>query len=411
MGCVSSGPGGGRLSHPSRRAVLKAGLFGCLAGVPLLQPFGPAQAATRRRYVVLVELSGANDGLNSVIPYTDPVYYAARPTLAIPRDTVIRIDSRFGFHPKMAGAAEIWDKGELAILHGLGYPAPNRSHFASIALWNSGGDGTRAGRQGWITRSLVSQNRPVDAHGVSFGGDLGVFESNQGIWLTMGSPDALVADGAHMQGMAEDFGSHNVQNPALSLVLDRKAHLTKSLHTLERKLAANSWRPQRRGFDTELGSQLSHVARLIAAEANIPAFHVTLGGFDTHRDQGFRHARLMDTLFTSFSAFRREMVSIGRWEDVVLVTYSEFGRGIVENGSRGTDHGTAAPHFIAGGAVRGGFYGEAPSLSDLDQDQDLIYSMDYRAMYHALLDQWLGIKAQTGFSDFQSKNLVNLFNL
>lgn len=411
-------PGRGRaVPLLTRRTALRLGLGSVLGASPLLCGFPSSHAATqgfvRGRHVVLVELSGANDGLNSVIPYTDAAYYDARPTLAVQRDDVIRLDNRFGFHPKMTGAAEIWEAGSLAVLHGLGYPAPNKSHFASIALWNSGGDGTRAGRRGWITGPLSAEQNRVDAHGVSFGGDLGVFDNNQGIWLTMGSPDTLVVDGAQMQNSAAPQNTegmpNSIANPALSLVLDRKAQLLNSLKTLETKLASNRWQPQRQGFNSDLGQQLSHVARLIAVDADIPAFHVTLGGFDTHRDQGYRHARLMDDLFTSIAAFRREMRSIGRWDDVVLVTYSEFGRRVIENGSRGTDHGTAAPHFIAGGSVRGGFYGVPPSLTDLDPEGDLKHSMDYRAMYQALLEQWLGIQTPTDFSSYTSHALEGLF--
>ena len=381
----------------------KRDLFKLILG-GLILPLVPIkiEAAARKlgRRLILIELSGANDGLNTVIPFSDDRYYGLRPKLKIGESDRIRISDDLALHSALKDLINVFEVGNLAIIQGLGYPGANRSHFKSIALWETGGDGSGSGRTGWLTEDIeaLKGNKNLDAHGISLDGGMGVFTSPNGTWLSMTSA-------AQFQQLSKtQFAiSEKTDNPSLNLLLGRAATLNSSMKRISNKLSNSFNQFDRIRGAGDLGRQLSTATRLIAAGIDTPVFKVKIDGFDTHEDQLWRHKDLLRNLGNGISGFKHQMKQIGEWDNTLIFTYSEFGRRAVENFTRGTDHGTAAPHFIAGGFVNGGVYGAHPDLGNL-MDGDMKYTMDYRSIYELILGKWFSIK-NNKFLPYRSKGL------
>lgn len=392
-----------------RRQFLNTMLLG--TGVPLvgLNHLALAQAnMTAQRRLILVELAGANDGLNTLVPYTNDDYRKLRPKIGLGGKNVIALTDSQGLHLSLKPLMPLWERGELAWVQGLGYPKANRSHFKSIALWESGGDGRSLREaEGWMTHAIEHQlARTVhDPHGISLAGDLSVFASESGRWLSARSiNDLLQKTPPSLQG--NEPASHAV----LALLQQRLEILDTTLSTLAIKLEAVK-RPDAVPVIAggAFGKQLRQVALMIKAKLDTPVYRVRLSGFDTHQNQQQRHSRLLDTLGQSLAGFSAQLKKMGEWDNTLIMTYSEFGRRAGENRSGGTDHGTAAPHLLLGGAVAGGLHGKAPDLSELT-DGDPLFTMDYRALYHSMLVDGLGCDAQgnslKGFVDARLRGLV-----
>jgi len=380
-----------------RRDLIKQFMSGLI--LPLVPASVHAAAIKTGRRLILIELSGANDGLNTIIPFRNDHYYKLRPNLAINASDRIMISNDFAKHQALSKLGNIWDRGELAIIHGLGYPGANRSHFKSIALWETGGDGTGAGRSGWLTEDIEDKltNHDLDAHGISLDGGMGIFTSPEGVWLSMTSA-------AQFKRLNQESFHSNVStnNPALMNLLDRANALNLSMKKISEKLnRSRKMRFNIRGGD--LGRQLSMASSLISAGISTPILKVKIDGFDTHEDQSWRHEDLLRDLGSSIGGFAQEMRRIREWDNTIMLTYSEFGRRPTENYTKGTDHGTAAPHFVAGGMVNGGLYGQHPDLGKLING-DMQFTMDYRSVYEMILSNWFKIK-ENKFSDFRNSYL------
>lgn len=383
-----------------RRDFIRTFMSGLI--MPLVPSAIAAAAKKSGRRLVLVELSGANDGLNTIIPYRDDRYFRLRPNLALQEEGRFTVSDQFAMHASLSALGNIWERGELAIVHGLGYPGANRSHFKSIALWETGGDGNLAGRDGWLTEDLeeMGHKEGWDAHGISLDGGMGIFTSKSGVWLSMTS----AAQFQRLSQQRFNVVAESV-NPALASLLDRAKVLDGSMQKISQKLeTAQSTRFQIRGGD--LGRQLSTATLLIASGVETPVFKVKIGGFDTHEDQIWRHRDLLRDLSRALDDFASELRRIDEWDNTIVMTYSEFGRRAVENFTQGTDHGTAAPHFIAGGKVKGSLYGSHPNLGDLIEG-DLRYTMDYRSVYDLILHRWFEID-QNRFSEYRAEPLNGL---
>ena len=383
-----------------RRQILNSLLSGLI--LPLV-PLKIASAAEKTgRRIVLIELSGANDGLNTVIPFTNDRYYDLRPKLAIQKDARFNISNSLALHSALTDLGSVWERGDLAVIQGLGYPGANRSHFKSIALWETGGDGSGSGQTGWLTEDIegLGSAYDFDAHGISLDGGMGVFTSKNGVWLSMTSAEQFKR--LSQTAMTAKTTS---QNPALEMLLTRAAALNSSMERITNKLNTSRGRNfnMRAG---DLGRQLSLASTLIAAGIDTPVLKVKIDGFDTHEDQPWRHQRLLEDLGRAMSGFAQQMQKIGQWDNTLVLTYSEFGRRAVENSTRGTDHGTAAPHFLAGGSINGGIYGTHPSLSKLI-DGDMQFTMDYRSVYDWILSQWFEIE-NNRFKTYRAAELNTL---
>ena len=368
-----------------RRQILNSLLSGLI--LPLVPLKIASAAAKTGRRIVLIELSGANDGLNTVIPFTNDRYFDLRPKLAIQKDARFNISNSLALHSALTDLGSVWERGDLAVIQGLGYPGANRSHFKSIALWETGGDGSGSGETGWLTEDIegLGSAYDFDAHGISLDGGMGVFTSKNGVWLSMTSAEQFKR--LSQTAMTAKTTS---QNPALEMLLTRAAALNSSMERITNKLNTSRGRNfnMRAG---DLGRQLSLASTLIAAGIDTPVLKVKIDGFDTHEDQPRRHQRLLEDIGRAMSGFAQQMRKIGQWDNTLVLTYSEFGRRAVENSTRGTDHGTAAPHFLAGGSINGGIYGKHPSLSKLI-DGDMQFTMDYRSVYDWVLSRWFEIE-------------------
>lgn len=369
-----------------------------------LAPINLAKAAiTTGRRLVLVELSGANDGLNTVVPHSDERYRALRPNIALSGREVIDIGKNLGLHDGLRALDEAWQTGEMAIVQGLGYPEQNRSHFQSIALWETGGDGTRQGRSGWLTEDIEAgfDAAALDAHGISLDGGMGVFVSSDGMWLSMTSMHQLM----NLERMNARSRAESRNNPAMELLLDRANSLNQSIDRITKRIT------KRRPTDFQmphgdLSQQLAMALRLIDAEVEAPVLKVRLDGFDTHDYQLCQHRNLLTQLGDGLAAFRRGLRRINQWDNTLIMTYSEFGRRAEENASMGTDHGAAAPHFLLGGQVRGGLWGTVPNLGALNAG-DLAHTLDYRSVYNTILSDWFGL-SENRFDTFRSDELSTL---
>jgi uncharacterized protein (DUF1501 family) len=327
--------------------------------------------------LILIELYGGNDGLNTVIPYNDEHYYQLRPRLAIEREQVIQLNSQLGLHPSMKELLPLWKRNEMAIVNGVGYAQPNRSHFRSIDIWNTASDSHEYLEQGWICLMAQSQMQALNTHGVVLGrDDPGPLSGARTLFLN--NPQQFL-------NQAERLKQTNkiTQNQALQHILNTQNQIQQSSAWIRAEM--EQAKPFQLEFpNSSLGNQLKSVAGMIAAKVDIPVFKLSLGSFDTHTQQRVRHHNLLKELSEGIVAFKQSMLEINRWNEVMIMTYSEFGRRPAENANGGTDHGTAAPHFVWGGKVKGGFYGSYPSLNQLSNN-DLIYSLDYRSLYATIL--------------------------
>jgi uncharacterized protein (DUF1501 family) len=343
------------------------------------------------RTLILIELKGGNDGLNTIIPHGDPNYYRLRPRLGIPKHKVIQLTPQLGLHPSLSPLKSLWEGGAMAIVSGVGYPKPNLSHFRSIEIWDTASDSNKYLDQGWIAQVFADSKPPASllADGVILGRDDAEPLYGQNLrTVSLRDPRKFLKQTRHLRP-----SSAPQANPSLAHILS----VQNQLHQTAAKFREQNFEAASPGAafpKHSLGKQLKTAAQLIASGLSLPVIKVSLGGFDTHANQAGTHARLLKQWAEAVTAFSKAMQSQGRWDDVMMMTYSEFGRRPVENGSRGTDHGTAAPHLILGGRVRGGFYGRQPSLTAL-QGKNLMHHVHFRQLYATAAQEWMGLPARS----------------
>ncbi len=369
------------------------------------------------RVLVVVQLSGGNDGLNTVIPYGQGAYYDARPRLAIPEKKILQLnqDQEIGLHTKMTGMKELYDSGLLSIVQGVGYPNPNRSHFASMDVWHTGD--TRGGHGvGWIGAALdedltkrqiqaqattcisIGQTAPLATHGKKVKAI--AFESAELFrWAGQDIHPALgpAYDQINRRGELAPEVTLEVSGGISGGVTGGQAAfvMRTALHgqvASDRIRAAVQAGPQTRFPNGSLADQLKMVAAMIRAGLPTRVYYVALGGFDTHAGQEFPHGNNLRLFSEAMLAFQKELKAIGHDERVLTMAFSEFGRRVGQNASNGTDHGCAGPMFLVGPMVKPGIHGKQPSLTKLDQG-DLIYHTDFRSVYAAVLDRWMKINS------------------
>lgn len=382
----------------ARRDLLRAG-FGAVAlgggqavGLaPLFATSAAAQTPNPNRILVVVELSGGNDGLNTIVPYGDDAYYKARPRIGIKPKDLRRIDDHFGFQNTMSGFERLYNDGQMAIVHGAGYPQPSFSHFSSMAYWHTAAPnrGAPYGWMGALADRLDPEQRNNFLVNIDTNQSLAVMSRNH-VPLVFDDPVRFARATFADQAQALDAVLHrkDAESAAAQFMID----ISRSAVHSER-LVREAWSNFRTPVDYGLVRfGLDKVAALIAAEFPTRLFYLAYrhNAFDTHVYQSDVHARLWTYTADHIAAFMADMQRMGRADDVVLMAFSEFGRRVQENTSQGTDHGTAGPAFIAGKPVRGGQYGKPPSLTNLD-DGNLVHTTDYRRIYATLMRDWLGV--------------------
>jgi uncharacterized protein (DUF1501 family) len=334
-----------------------------------------------QRILVLVELQGGNDGLNTVIPVSQPAYRWLRPGLAIDPARALGLDADHALHPALEPLLEAWDAGECAIVESVGYPRPNRSHFRSIEIWEQATASDAYASEGWATRALREHPSPslragADADGIVVGtGAIGPLAGAGVRVVNMRDPRQFLAQSERLRAL----GAPAEGPEALRHLLRTQNEAAAAAQAVQRKLSGRERFARRFSWDP-LARGLAHASDMIADGVRAPVWKVTLAGFDTHADQAQRHERLLGQVAGALATFRAAMREMGRWNDTLVLTYSEFGRRAGENLSRGTDHGTAAPLFALGGAVEGGLRGTLPDLEALE-DGDPRAQVDFRAVY------------------------------
>ena len=329
--------------------------------------------------LVIVQLTGGNDGLNTIIPGGDDVYAKARPSIGL-NDRLHRLDDRFALNPGMAPFKALFDAGRLAIVNGCGYPNPSRSHFKSLEIWHTGNAAGGAETKGWLGQYVEHVRRFAGARAGSARCPLSAV--NVGPEM----PQALVAQSE----VAASIPSVDDAEAAMQYLARQATNAVIDPHAIERAAARSA--PDADYPGGGLGPQLKLIAQLIAANLGTKFFYCQLAGFDTHANQLGQHERLLANLSSAIAAFTKDMAAKGLGEKVTLMCFSEFGRRVEQNSSGGTDHGAAGPMFVVGGAVNGGIYGAHPSMTELD-DGDLKYTTDFRRVYATLLDGWLNVRS------------------
>jgi uncharacterized protein (DUF1501 family) len=361
------------------------------ACAPLALPASPAAwaaAAAVPRYsnlLVLIELKGGNDGLNTLVPYASPAYYALRPKLAIPRDQVIKLSDSVGLHPALEPLLPLWKNRELAVLQGVGYPDPNLSHFRSIEIWDTASKSAEYLQDGWLTRTFAAAPTPADfaADGVIIGTpDLGPLAGGGTRAIALANAEQFLRQAR--LAVAEG----QTHNPALQHILKVESDIMQAASHLRADYAFRTEFPQD-GF----GNVIKTACQVIANQAGVAVVRVTLTGFDTHSGQPATQARLLGELANGVVALKGALGELGRWNNTLVLTYAEFGRRPKENLSNGTDHGTASVHFATGGRVAGGLYGEQPALDRLSGDGNSGFALDFRGVYATVLERWWGVPA------------------
>lgn len=345
--------------------------------------------------LVVVEMTGGNDGLNTVIPIRDPAYAAARPRLKQPADKVLRVNDDLALHPAMTGFAGLLQRAQLGIVQGVGYPNPNRSHFVSMDIWQTASL-SPDNENGWLARAIDKLG--VEANGLSVGsGDspraLGGPSARAVALRSLADYDLKVAAGgneAARRRAVEDFAAGADAKPGNLADLVKQAARETYRSAARLRQVGEKYDTPVKYPSTGLAGRLKLIAQLIAASVPERVYYTTLAGFDTHSDQARQHSDLLAELSGAIAAFHEDIAHHGQAKRVLTVTFSEFGRRVKENGSVGTDHGAASQMFVMGDAVRAGAIGAHPSLTDLD-DGDLKFHTDFRSVYATLLDQWLKI--------------------
>jgi uncharacterized protein (DUF1501 family) len=379
----------------SRRAFLGAAPLVALAPtVPtfLAQTARAAGAGRDARILVVIQLDGGNDGINTVVPFTDPGYARHRKLLRLAKGSLVKVTDEVGLHPALADAGKLLEAGQFAIVQGVGYPNPSRSHFHSMAVWQSASLGADHHGPGWIGRGLDAGVR------VEPGVPAAVFIGGGALPAALRSRRSL----ASALSRPEDF----VLAPAVKPALDARRPADKEdlLAFLRRtavdaRATAAHMAEVGRGKDggrrypaTRLAGQLRLMARLIEADAGTRVFYARQPGYDTHAAQAVTHAVLLREFAGAVKAFLDDLARAKLAQRVLVLAFSEFGRTVKENASAGTDHGTAGPVFLAGPKVKAGLVGKTPSLTDPDERHgDLKTAIDFRRVYATVLEGWLGL--------------------
>jgi uncharacterized protein (DUF1501 family) len=378
-----------------RQMLSRSLLFSVAPVVPgfLARTARAAEAERDRRVLVVIQLDGGNDGLNTVVPYQDENYAKLRPKLHLTEERLVRLNDELALHISLKPVAELIEAGQLSIVQGVGYPNPNRSHFESMSIWHSAQlTEAEQGQYGWLGRAL-------DARAQQAAGPHAVYASANSVpvalWgrrsatAVIRSPEELRLDAPlgllHAAAHGSDGGSPLAQSLAASC-----DDAFSTCETLVPLLAA----APTDGVSGSLGVSLQTIAALIKSDSPARVYYATQGGYDTHSAQRYEHAGLLRTLGRELSAFLNDMKASRLEDRVAVLVFSEFGRRAAENGSEGTDHGAAAPLFVAGAKLTTAIHGPTPNLGDLE-DGDVRMAIDFRRVYATLLDHWLEIPSAT----------------
>ena len=375
-----------------RRFLQQSSLIALAPTVPafLAQSCRATEARRDERVLVVLQLNGGNDGVNTVVPFADEGYAKNRDRLRLERDQLIKLSDTVGLHDAMRGAGKLWETGRLAIVQGVGYPNPNRSHDVSMAIWQTCRfDPKEHKTRGWLGRALDAST-PSEKRAPS-----SLLVGNEGLPVALQGRKSVAAaidraDEFIIENRLADLGSTANASGSDLLAYVRRSTLdayatADRVSEAVRKVTVNARYPS-----TGLGQRLSLIGQLIKSDFGARVYYAAQSGYDTHSEQKFEHANLLRALSDAMHAFLEDLRAAKLDDRVLVLCFSEFGRRVEENGSLGTDHGTAGPVFLAGPSVNPGLHGQTPSLTDLE-DGDLKMSVDFRRVYSEVLRNWLNL--------------------
>ncbi len=369
------------------------------------------QGAKNDNVLVVLQLTGGNDGLNTVVPFTDDHYRRLRPTLHLADAKLHKLDDRVGLHPSLGGLARLWEKEQLAIIQGVGYRNPNRSHFESMAIWHTAPDDAQlehgratSAQGGWLARTIDQRSSAAEQSRAAAALRIGVGEMPQALLGSRVQVPSLadleqlkrrtgLLDASSVQAQLASWQS-SAGEPANALLAAARSSTIAVQATAEQIAKIGVDDSGSRNYpNTDLAKRLRSIAQLVQAGFPAPIYFTELGGFDTHGRQANTHASLLEKTGNSLRAFLEDMIEKVSSRPVLVLVFSEFGRRVEENASLGTDHGTAAPVFLAGSRVVKGVHGPYPDLANL-VDGDPMFAVDFRAVYATIIENWLGLPSE-----------------
>jgi uncharacterized protein (DUF1501 family) len=397
--------------NPNRRDFLRTSLAsGSLVSLGITIPAFLSRTASaaynsgtpggRDTILVVIQLTGGNDGLNTIIPFADEEYGKLRPSLRQPKVQIKKLNDHVGLHPSMEGLAGLLQDQALCVVQGVGYPNPDQSHFRSMDIWQAGSTAQTL-TEGWIGKALK---------GVPAAGSFHLADKNESAPLALSGAPARVpsinsledfqlrttaassADKKEQRTIIEGAARSTAGQPNLLDFVKRTAVQTYDSSRRLQEIGKN-YKPRADYPNTALANRLKLAAQLVDADLGARIFYVSIDGFDTHANQALAHANLLKELSDAMTAFYKDMAARGHKDRLLMMTFSEFGRRAKENGSKGTDHGSAAPMLLVGGKVKAGVIGDHPSLTKLEMG-NLKHHTDFRQVYAAVLDKWLGVSSK-----------------
>ena len=350
----------------------------------------PLQSSRSGKTLVVIQLSGGNDGLNTIVPYRDDIYYSNRPTLNLQKGEVLKISDHLGFHPALQSLQNIFDQGEMSIINSVGYPNPDRSHFRSMDIWHTASSSSEYLSSGWIGRYLDSNCKGCDKpyHAIELDNSLSLAVKGK-LKTAFAMPQANMLRRTTDNRFLMEVGNsaHPDPNSPLSCLYKTMTDTQASAKYLFEQSKVH--RSKIEYPNNAFAKDLKQVAELMTADTDTKVYYTSLTGFDTHAGQKERQNRLLKQYAEGVEAFVKDLKQNGLFDDTLILTFSEFGRRVKQNASQGTDHGTANNLFLIGGRLQQkGFYNEAPDLNQLDNG-DLIHQVDFRTIYADILDNWL----------------------
>jgi uncharacterized protein (DUF1501 family) len=407
-----------KFKHPLKRTTMKRRQFlqqSALASTALLAPaflqgaeFGPLAPRRNGKILVVIQCSGGNDGLNTIVPYQDDIYYKNRPSLAIPKNEVLKISDQLGLNPALQAMQPLYDQGLLSMVNSVGYPNPDRSHFRSMDIWHTASDASEYWKTGWLGRYLDSQcagcQNPYHAIEVDDTLSLALKgEQRRGF---------AISDPNRLKNQASNGFLRQLSQAPVQAQEENVAYLYKTL--VDTQSSAEYLADQAKAYRStvtypasDLGKDLKLIAQLIMADTDTKVYYASLTGFDTHANQKGRQDRLLKTYAEAVKAFVSDLQQNKLMDEVLILTFSEFGRRVKQNGSGGTDHGTANNAWLIGSKLKKpGFFNAGPNLQNLDEG-DLRYEIDFRDLYADLLQKWLGAPVRDTLGrDFKGLGLI-----
>jgi len=353
------------------------------------------QASRSGKNLVIIQLSGGNDGLNTIVPHSNDLYYTLRPTLHLPNKEVIKVHDDLGFNVAMQSLQSLYDEGVMSIINNVGYPNPDRSHFRSMDIWQTASDSNEYLTSGWLGRYLDNACSACEQpyHAIELDNSLSLAmkgETRNGFAMTRPKDLKRTSDNRFLKAIAAQ--QKEAANSEVSFLYKTMMDTQSSANYLYEQ--SKVYRSKIQYPANTFGKDLKQVAELITADTDTKVYYVSLTGFDTHANQKGKHARLLKNYADGVKAFIDDLRQNNLFDDTLIMTFSEFGRRVKQNASQGTDHGTANNVFLFGGGLKQkGFVNGAPNLSKLDKG-DLIYEVDFRQIYSNVLEEWLGVKAE-----------------